>query len=296
MITEERQQYLFDKLIDSLNDCHSKKIFLNKPVLEEYNNENLKRDKDDPNWEMNRIFTELAQPNNSKEENVKQNIQLTNEQRQHLFDVLGCFNSAKPDRVFLFPDRINQIYDTLISAKDVISFIEYNRPITVRDLAEVVYIHECAHYIHFHINCNNFLEYNAKNRKFYLESFAQLLTHRLVCSASEFHLLKILFIRLSEGQDKAYTYYKTGNFAFHLSPVELVFQYFLIFNKQEMFVFFENEFTNLVHEYKLKETDSEKLEIVNAQVDLLDVGLSTRSDVLKLLTTGLHTPAWSVSL
>jgi hypothetical protein len=296
MITEDRQQYLFDKLIDSLNECHSKKIFLNKPVLEEYNDENLKRDKDDPNWEMNRIFTELAQPNNSKEDNVKQNIQLTDEQRQHLFDVLGCFNSAKPDRVFLFPDRINQIYDTLIAAKDVIPSIDYNRPITVRDLAEVVYIHECAHYIHFHINCNNFLEHNAKNRKFYLESFAQLLTHRLVCSASEFDLLKILFMRLSENQDKAYTDYKTGEVAFHLFPEELVFQYFLIFNKQEMCVFFEIEFKLIVHDYKLKETDSEKLEIFILKLDLLGVGHSTRSEVLNFLTIGLHTPGWSVSL
>ena len=47
-------------------------------------------------------------------------------------------------------------------------------------LAEVVYIHECAHYIHFHVNSVDYINWAANERTLYVETFAQLVTDRMV--------------------------------------------------------------------------------------------------------------------
>jgi hypothetical protein len=309
MITEERQNALFESITSSLNECHSKKIFLNKPILEEYDFENYQTDKHDPKWSINPLFMELPIiDQQSNETDSSKEIKLTVEQEENLFDVLGCFNLNTPDRVFLCPKRINYLLKKWFETENYTSF-------SASKIEEVVYIHECAHYIHFHINGNNYMWWNIYDRKYYVETFAQLITHRITCSAAEVNSLQSTFIRLSENQEEVYIRYKQDSLSFHLFPASLVFEAFL-FNlhskniESELLAKIENTRTSyfdyLRERYKdkpknvsdssnQKEDDSGYTfaEVINL---LEDLEKNSHKNSLQSLTKEFIAPSWSVDL
>lgn len=81
------------------------------------------------------------------------------------FDILGYFNQETNDSIHLCPQKI------IDSAT--------RRGEDVEILTTIVYIHETAHYFHFHarklFNASGFKD----KKKMFSESFAQLLTHRV---------------------------------------------------------------------------------------------------------------------
>lgn len=114
----------------------------------------------------------------------------------NILDVLGYFSMSKPSAVFL--------------CEELIDAHSTNMGISNNDLEEVVYVHECAHYIHYHLNSGNYRNcpFNANNiedRSLYVETFAQLLTHVISYKLSNRHF--VVFDKLKKGQLDVYTAY-----------------------------------------------------------------------------------------
>jgi len=112
---------------------------------------------------------------------------------ENLFDVLGKFSMRKPCSVYLC--------DGLIDA------CAKKNSFDVKVLEEVIYIHECAHYIHYHLNSANFRNcpFNGQKGSLYVETFAQLITHVLCKEISDEHFK--VFEKLKEMQQDVYTLY-----------------------------------------------------------------------------------------
>lgn len=109
-----------------------------------------------------------------------------------ILDTLGYFSCKTPDSVFLCTQKIND-YSTKKSMDSTI-------------VAEIVAIHEIAHYIHYsllgdQIFCNSI----TKDRTLFVESFAQLLTHKVCQNLSIEHYQT--FDRIKVGQSEVYTDY-----------------------------------------------------------------------------------------
>lgn len=117
-----------------------------------------------------------------------------------IFDILGYFRSSQPDSVYLCPLRIQNS----ASKKNISS----------DSLALIVYIHEVAHYFHFHAD----EIFNGKFSFFspvFRESFAQLLTHKIVDSLdTKYNVLKI-FLSLIDKQPLEYRVYKDAIPIYH---------------------------------------------------------------------------------
>jgi hypothetical protein len=111
----------------------------------------------------------------------------------NIFDVLGYFSMGSPCSVFLCDEMIKKHAE----AKEWCSTI----------LTEVVYIHECAHYIHYHLNSGNFRNCPFKDQEhsLYVETFAQIVTHIVVELLTEDHFK--IFHELKNGQSPDYTSY-----------------------------------------------------------------------------------------
>lgn len=292
MINEERQNYIFEQLINSLNACNDKKINLQKPILKGY-------------------CPESTNGNYTQQD-------LSTQQKSHLFDILGCFDPQRPDCVFLCQMRISKIVENWFRAKDNLAFKEIKGSITTADVAEVVYIHECAHYIHYHENANNYIEWELEDRELYIETFAQLLTHRIVCSSNEFKLWRYVFMRLSENQHEVYTKYKSDFLMFHLFPDQIVFHSFLFKNKlgkieekliaklDDLYKSYlahmkeqNKELPNSVSDtpdQKVSDSDYTDAEIVDLMGDLNQAGYTSNIEKVKSLTQWFLSPAWSVDL
>jgi hypothetical protein len=120
----------------------------------------------------------------------------------NILDVLGYFSMSKPTAVFL--------------CEELIEAHSTNIGISTYDLEEVVYIHECAHYLHYHLNSGNFRNcpFDANDtgdRSLYVETFAQLLTHVISHKLSNKHFE--VFNELKKGQLDFYTAYNKATIA-----------------------------------------------------------------------------------
>ena len=125
---------------------------------------------------------------------------------ENIFDVLGKFSMIKPCSVYLC--------DGLIDA------CAKKNSFDVKVLEEVIYIHECAHYIHYNLNSGNFRNcpINVQKRSLYVETFAQLITHVLCKEISDEHFK--VFEKLKEGQQDVYTLYNDYFIACKISIIK----------------------------------------------------------------------------
>lgn len=115
-------------------------------------------------------------------------------QSVNIFDILGYFSMISPCSVFLCDELIEKYSKAKNCDKNI--------------LTEVVYIHECAHYIHYHLNSANYRNcpFNVNERSLYVETFAQLITHVIAKDLSQEHLS--CFKVLLSNQSDVYTRYK----------------------------------------------------------------------------------------
>lgn len=112
---------------------------------------------------------------------------------ENIFNTLGYFSHKTNDSIYLCPKKIEA------SAK--------KRAVDGMLLTTIIYIHEAAHYFHFHarekFNSGDFCNMTT----IMAESFAQLLTHRICQKLGDKTLLD-LFLRLMDDQPIEYKQYK----------------------------------------------------------------------------------------
>ena len=211
MISIARQKELFDGILDSLNSIegNTHKISLVMPILDlkcDLKSQNPKEiidNNEDLDWEG--LYDEF---HHYPDEIIN----------SHILDQLGYFDASRPDRVFLCDELIKFTVERWLKRlqpnPNVLGFIDKVHWIHEQShripnlLAEVVYIHECAHYIHFHVNSVDFINWAANERTLYVETFAQLVTDRMVKKSDVTEVLHCqIFDKLREQQSDEYTRY-----------------------------------------------------------------------------------------
>ena len=117
----------------------------------------------------------------------------TNQLEEGIFDRLGYFRSSQSDSIFLCPQKIQKSATSHKISNDLLTLI--------------VYIHEVAHYFHFHSDKKFNSDFN-KYSKVFVESFAQLLTHKIAVELdNKLNILQI-FLDLTDRQPWEYKQYK----------------------------------------------------------------------------------------
>lgn len=116
---------------------------------------------------------------------------------ESLFDALGYFRPDKSDAIYLCPKKIEK------SAQ--------KHKVGPELLASIVFIHETAHYFHFHARQIFHESPFAKMTALFCESFAQLLTHRVCQKFTNMPILLSTFLKLTEGQSIEYRQYKISH-------------------------------------------------------------------------------------
>ena len=211
MISIARQKELFDGILDSLNfiEGNTRKISLVMPILDlkcdlkSQNHKEIIDNNEDLDWEG--LYDEF---DNYPDEIIN----------SHILDQLGYFDASRPDRVYLCDELINytvarwlkrlQPNPNVLGFIDKVHWIHEQSQRIPNLLAEVVYIHECAHYIHFHVNSVDFINWAANERTLYVETFAQLVTDRMVKKSDVTEVLHCqIFDKLREQQSDEYTRY-----------------------------------------------------------------------------------------
>ena len=211
MISIARQKELFDGILDSLNfiEGNTRKISLVMPILDlkcdlkSQNHKEIIDNNEDLDWEG--LYDEF---DNYPDEIIN----------SHILDQLGYFDASRPDRVYLCDELINytvarwlkrlQPNPNVLGFIDKVHWIHEQSHRIPNLLAEVVYIHECAHYIHFHVNSVDFINWAANERTLYVETFAQLVTDRMVKKSDVTEVLHCqIFDKLREQQSDEYTRY-----------------------------------------------------------------------------------------
>lgn len=114
---------------------------------------------------------------------------------KYLFDTLGFFRSSEKDRVFLCPDRIFRYADQWGNI----------RKEKLQALIEIIYIHEVAHYVHYHYRPDDFDK--CASDKDYIETWAQMCTW-YYCSNDENPIKAEVFCELLNGQASEYLKFK----------------------------------------------------------------------------------------
>jgi hypothetical protein len=115
-----------------------------------------------------------------------------------IFDILGYFRSDQPDCVTLCEDKIKQS-----SAR---------RDIDKEILTLIVYIHESAHFLHYHTRINFVSDFN-KLSTYFVESFAQLITHKVCIELdAKYPTLLNTFLGLVQSQPIQYRMYGLPSF------------------------------------------------------------------------------------
>ena len=211
MISIARQKELFDGILDSLNSIegNTRKISLVMPILDlkcdlkSQNHKEIIDNNEDLDWEG--LYDEF---DNYPDEIIN----------SHILDQLGYFDASRPDRVYLCDELINytvarwlkrlQPNPNVLGFMDKVHWIHEQSHRIPNLLAEVVYIHECAHYIHFHVNSVDYINWAANERTLYVETFAQLVTDRMVKKSDVTEVLHCqIFDKLREQQSDEYTRY-----------------------------------------------------------------------------------------
>jgi hypothetical protein len=115
-----------------------------------------------------------------------------NENKEAIFDCLGFFKCLEPNKIYLCKKNIEDYCKK--NGKDVAI------------IAEIIAIHEIAHFIHFHLIPNIYCKpTNNEKEKIFLESFAQLITHKVCILLGETYLYN--FNELKKCQGEEYTEY-----------------------------------------------------------------------------------------
>jgi hypothetical protein len=112
---------------------------------------------------------------------------------ENLYDALGYFSHKTSDSIHICPKKIEA------SAS--------KKAIDVELFTTIIYIHETAHYFHFHAREKFYKGDFSKMTPLFAESFAQLLTHR-VCQQLKDNALLDIFVRLTDEQPIEYRQYK----------------------------------------------------------------------------------------
>lgn len=153
-----------------------RQIELFKSVISYFNHENLVK----PNFEITDKCDDLHLPSNNKDESI--------------FDILGYFSCTTPKSVFICNKKVKDYSNT----KSLNSFI----------VAEIIAIHEISHYVHYSLlGPQLFCDVAYHSSTLFVESFAQLLTHR-VCNDLSFEHIET-FEKMKQGQSSEYTDYCT---------------------------------------------------------------------------------------
>jgi hypothetical protein len=119
----------------------------------------------------------------------------SNQDQEYLLDRLGYFNSADPSCVFLCEQKIIQYASSINVSPEIIALI--------------VYIHESAHYFHFHLR-NIFVDDFNSLSKMFLESFSQLITHKICIQLNGSFPILNTYLDLIISQPIQYRQYKQG--------------------------------------------------------------------------------------
>jgi hypothetical protein len=138
------------------------------------------------------LFSEECTADFSMPELVVKDICEKEYDEDAIFDCLGFFSCLEPNKIYLCKKNIEDYCNK--NGKDVAI------------IAEIIAIHEIAHFIHFHLTPNILCKptYNEKE-KIFLESFAQLITHKVCILLGETYMDN--FNELKKGQGKEYTEY-----------------------------------------------------------------------------------------
>jgi hypothetical protein len=121
----------------------------------------------------------------------------SNQDQEYLLDRLGYFNSADPSCVFLCEQKIIQYASSINVSPEIIALI--------------VYIHESAHYFHFHLR-NIFVADFKELSKMFKESFAQLITHKICIQLNGSFPVLNVYLNLIISQSIEYRQYKQGRY------------------------------------------------------------------------------------
>lgn len=179
-----------------------------------------------------------------------------------IFDILGYFSYEIPDSIFLCKKNIEKYCE---EHKQNINFV-----------SEIIYLHETAHYLHYHLNSQVFAKnekISSDNRKLFIESFAQLLTHKAAQETSSLHFE--VFEYLKQNQPIEYTLYDEvkSDYKIPLSvyPKEVIFDLFL--NSSQIGALMGSAISML--ESWIKKNPNPKLDFHQEEIKrLFDLGLS----------------------
>lgn len=234
MIIQERQRFLVDKIKEFIqlqlsNNEAFNLLKENEPLLAF--DVVLREDGRPP------YFQQDEEGNLKPVESAELDSQLINS--QHIFDVLGFFRWTTKDRVYLCPHNI-----LFYCAR------KFNHPDFWKDelqlVTEIVFIHECAHWIHYALNPHDF----KRGSENYIETWAQLCTKRICIELGARHCQ--VFARMLENQA-----YKYKCFAdYQDMPLKTVLKFFLLQQSPS------NDSIDIValHAFREKEESIKKLE------------------------------------
>jgi hypothetical protein len=231
MIAKTRQAEIFNDILKSLNRIPNCNIEISLPILtiaeNEIENDISKGIENRPDFDIKNWVNEII--NQTKQSDQSNMVDFTNMNNypdpninSKLFDILGSFSSTEPDKVFLYDKPINRLFwywqkQEFNKHSNWLIYLTENS--ILKDfknlLIEIIYIHECAHYIHFHINRPNYLNWmsyfnsnktNLRNEGVtYKEMWAQLLTERIIAEYSKTQPgYKLIFDRLLVNQNQEY--------------------------------------------------------------------------------------------
>ncbi|MFN5890978.1 MAG: hypothetical protein ACK448_11335 [Bacteroidota bacterium] len=256
MINKNRQIDIFNQIIKSLNLISNWNIHLELPQLE-----------------IEDEGTDLFLDENNELDDQHLHLLFTSKE---IFDMLGYFSVDTPSSVFLVENKIN-----VFSEK---------QKINKETLIEIIYIHECAHYIHYHLNTEDFINWNKSDRPHYVESWAQLLTERMV-NDSDFIQLdhKIVFDMLLLNQESEYTDYRTKEYRYTEFPDYVILNYFLLSFQlmDKKFLVTRNKNQSLIDYLKSENlrlrnllTNEKEIDLI---IDLADLGHGDELEIMSLI-------------
>lgn len=187
LIETYKDSLSFNKPITKAQAIEILKQYFNEVELKEITNQIEELQAWDTNYgNADKLVEKLSE--NASQRLINQLIQ------KKAFESLGYFKSDTPNAVYLCPKLIERS--------------TYNHGIDSNILAEIVYIHECAHYIHYHLNTKDFLKnQNDIDRTDFVECWAQLCTKAWVVKKNKIEYLNA-FNTLQKTQAKEYHVFK----------------------------------------------------------------------------------------
>jgi len=185
---------------------------------------------------------------------------------KNIFEVLGFFRTATPDQVYLCPANI------LYYAASKFNHPDFWKE-ELQIITEIVFIHECAHWLHYKLNAHDF----SRGTENYLESWAQLCTKRMCIDLGAKYCQ--VFERMLEGQSEEYRCFTE----YQEMKLGIVLEFFLKPVPQDSLledlgdIGFENKL-DIMALTKFNETaESSMSEVDSVLSDLNDMGFDQKS-------------------